>query len=128
MKALDDAGIKVDIYGDHGSWSDREIVFSDRITVHPRIPNKEVNRLVGNSKISLSFLPWYKRGTSEKPIDSMLNGAVCVCDHSDYLENNYIDGQNIVYFDLNNPDQLAADDTWENRFQILIDTIKSLKE
>ena len=75
----------------------------------------------------------------------MLNGALCVTDSSEYLKINYKDGYNIVFFDLNNPSQMAADikwllanpesaqeiaqrgyetclkyDTWNNRFDFVI--------
>ena len=75
----------------------------------------------------------------------MLNGALCVSDKSEYLSEHYRDGDNIVFFDLDNPDQMANDvkwlldnpdkaeviarrgyetaskyDTWDNRFQYFI--------
>ncbi len=152
MKALDDAGIHVEIYGGK-SWLDDEIVFSENIMIRDRIPNKELNIILGNAKISLCFMPWYKRGCSEKTLDSMLNGAVCVSDRSEYLDINYRDGENIVFFDLNNPAQLAADikwlldnphsaeriaqkgletarkyDTWDERFELLLKKFPEILE
>ena len=68
--------------------------------------------MIGNAKISLCFIPWYKNGCSEKNFDSMLNGCLVVTDRSGYLTENYRDGDNIIYFDLNNPEQMAADVKW----------------
>ena len=110
IKALDDAGIKVEVYGD--GFEDEEIRFSDNIKLHNRIPLTELMPLIGMSKISLCFIPWYKRGCSEKNFDSMLNGALCVSDRSEYLDEHYTDGYNIIFFDLNNPSQMAADVKW----------------
>ena len=84
-------------------------------------------------------------------MDTLLNGTVCVSDRSEYLDINYHDGENIVYFDLNNPEQLAEDiswllahpkeaskiarkgyetalkyDTWDERFDIVLDMIGNL--
>ncbi|MDC7293604.1 glycosyltransferase [Butyrivibrio sp. DSM 10294] len=111
MKALDDMRIKVEIFGGN-SWIDEAYPFSDNITIHDRISPEELMPYIGKAKISLCFIPWYKQGCSEKNFDSMLNGALCVTDRSSYLEMNYRDGENIIYFDLSNPAQMAADVKW----------------
>ncbi len=108
MKALDKSGVKVDVYG--RGWGDN--AFSDNIMLHGRIKRKELMNVIGRTKISLCFIPWFKRGCSEKNFDSMLNGALCVTDKSMYLCRNYTDGYNIVFFDLNNPEQMAMDIKW----------------
>lgn len=148
IKALDDEGIHVDIYGDH--WEDEEYPFSDNIVIHQRVDRETMMELVGGAKISLCFIPWFKKGCSEKNFDSMLNGAVCVSDHSEYLDDHYKDGENIIYFDLNNPKQMALDikwllehpdaaqmiatrgfktakiyDQWENRFEHVLEVIEN---
>ena len=147
MHALDEAGIHVEIYGGD-SWKDPDMPFSDNIHINPRISSQQMNQIISEAKISLCFIPWYKRGCSEKNFDSMLNGALCVSDRSAYLDTNYKDGENIVFFDLNNSQQMAADvkwlldhpdvseriarngyltaakyDTWMNRFDQLADEI-----
>ena len=111
MHALDAAGIRVDIYGGD-SWIDKNMPYSERITIHPRVSSMELNSLICNARISLCYTPWYKNGCSEKQFDSMLNGALCLSDKNDYLNINYHDGENIVYFDLSNPSQLAEDASW----------------
>lgn len=110
MKALDEAGVHVHIYGK--GWEDDDYRFSGNIELHGRIKRDELMDIIGQSKISLCFIPWFKKGCSEKNFDSMLNGALCVTDRSEYLEENYTDGYNIIYFDLNNPAQMAADIKW----------------
>ncbi len=47
-------------------------------------------------------MPWYKDGASERVFNNMMAGSLCLTDPSRYLLNNYIDGKDIVYFDLNN--------------------------
>ena len=111
MHALDRAGVHVEIYGGD-SWVDKDEPFSDNIHINPRISSEEMNSIISKARISLCFIPWYKRGCSEKNFDSMLNGALCVSDRSEYLEDHYPDGENIVYFDLRNPDQMACDIKW----------------
>lgn len=111
MHALDDAGIHVEIYGGD-SWIDPQNPFSDNIHINPRISSAEVNNIISDAKISLCYIPWYKKGCSEKNFDSMLNGALCVSDRSTYLSEHYKDGENIVFFDMNDPGQMAADVKW----------------
>ncbi|AOZ97162.1 glycosyltransferase family protein [Butyrivibrio hungatei] len=106
MHALDEEGVHVEIYGD--GWEDSNMPFSDNIVIHERIPSEKLLNKVVESKISLCFVPWFKDGCSEKNFDSMINGALCVTDESDYLGERYKDGQNIIYFDLRNPEQMAG--------------------
>lgn len=42
----------------------------------------------------------------------MLNGAVCVSDTSTYLEENYLDGIDIMLFDLDHIEKAAQDIKW----------------
>ncbi len=107
IQALDQMGVKVNIWGN--DWEDDEIIFSDNISVHGFISPDEVLQMCGDAKISLVFMGWQKRGCSEKNFDSMLNGALCVTDTTEYLLDHYRDGYNIVYFDLHNMEQMAAD-------------------
>ncbi len=107
MYALDQVGVHVDIWG--SDWEDDEFVFSDNIMIHERITPEELLHYCADAKISLVFMGWQKRGCSEKNFDSMMNGALCVTDRSTYLLKNYKDGNNIVYFDMDNPAQMALD-------------------
>ena len=144
MKALDDSGIRVEVYG--GFWDCEDCPFSENINIHERIDIAELLVKACDAKITLCFMPWFKKGASEKNFDAMLNGSLCVTDSSEYLKQNYVDGKNIVYFDLNNPAQMAADikwlltnpeaasviaqrgyetaskyDTWNNRFDFILE-------
>ena len=152
MKALDDLGVHVEVFGGLG-FRDDEIVLSDNIVLHDRISCIDIMEKIKQAKISLCFTPWFKNGCSEKNFDSMLNGALCVTDKGKYLENHYIDGYNIIFFDLSNPTQMAVDikwlldnpdqasiiaqrgyetasmyDTWENRFDFVYETMLSVVE
>lgn len=107
MQELDKLGINVEIYGDN--WEDRNHKYGPNIKIHNRITSKDCNLLSGEAKICLNFMPWFKDGTSERVYNAMLNKSVCVSDRSIYLEEKFEDGENIVFFDLNNPAQMAMD-------------------
>ncbi|MBO6241728.1 MAG: glycosyltransferase family 1 protein [Butyrivibrio sp.] len=110
MKALSDLGINVLTFGK--GWDDQSYSFSDNIIRHDRIPMHELSSLLANSKIALCFMPWIKNGVGEKNLNALLSGAICVSDYNSYLATRYIDGKNIIYFDLANPKQMALDIKW----------------
>lgn len=99
MKSIAARGITVEIYGNGwGSESD----YNNMVHIHNRISSAECNKLTSQAKIALNFMPWFKDGSSERVFNNMMAGSLCVTDPSNYLLNNYIDGEDIVYFDLNN--------------------------
>ncbi len=107
MRELDKLGITVDVYGKN--WEDDEYQYGPNIRLHSRVTSRECNYMAGNAKICLNFMPWFKEGTTERVYNAMLSKAVCVSDKSSVLEDIFTDGENIVFFDLNNPLQMAYD-------------------
>ena len=110
MRALDEAGIEVEVYGDN--WNDNDYEYGKNIHFHDRVSSEACNKLACQAKICLNFMPWFKDGCSERVFNAMLNGSVCLSDRSGYLEGNYKDGKDIVFFDLNNPSQMVMDVKW----------------
>lgn len=103
LRAFNEAGICVEIYGNH--WEDDEYTFGPNVSIHSRISPEECNRFMGDAKITLNFLPWQKNGCSERPYNSMLNGSVCLIDDSPLLKETYVDKEDIIYFDMNEPEK-----------------------
>ncbi len=110
MRALNEAGIEVEVYGDN--WEDPDYKFGENIHIHNRVSSEECNRLAGCAKIGLNFMPWFKEGCSERVFNNMLGGAVSVTDTSRYLIENYTDGKDIVFFDMRYPQQLVEKVRW----------------
>ena len=106
VKALDDAGIPVHIYGT--GWETEDVPFSANIKIHPRVDSAECNRLIGRTKINLNILPWLRDGSSERVFNAMLNGAVCETKKNKYLAERFTDGKELVFFDLSDTEGLAA--------------------
>ncbi|MBR0090329.1 MAG: glycosyltransferase family 1 protein [Lachnospiraceae bacterium] len=142
MRALDKAGITVEVYGEN--WEDDDYTYGETIHFHPRVSSAECNRLAGRSRISLNIMPWFKDGCSERVFNNMLNGALCITDPSGYLLERFPDRKELVYFDMERPDELVeiirhyldhpdeaaeiasrgresalANDTWAHRFEAL---------
>lgn len=144
LQTLDRRGIHVDIYGG-GGWENNSYEYGEKICFHSKITSKECNEKIGDAKITLNCMPWYKDGSSERPFNSMLNGSLCMIDKSDYLLERFTDGTGICFFDLQKPEELAdkieyylshldeaqeianrgyaittENDTWENRLKTIL--------
>lgn len=64
------------------------------------------------TKISLNIMPWFRGGFQERIASAMLSGAISLTDTSDYIEDKFIKGNNIVIYslkDLNNLPNLITD-------------------
>lgn len=100
MRALEATGATIEIYGDN--WEDPNHEWGSNIHIHNRVSSKECNKMMGRAKIGLNCMPWYKRGCSERVFNIMINGALCLTDKSEYLLERFVDGENIILYDLNN--------------------------
>lgn len=58
------------------------------------------------AKISLNVMPWFKNGAHDRVFNAMANGAVCVTDHSIYLDEQLTDEENVLFYDLKEIDAL----------------------
>jgi glycosyltransferase involved in cell wall biosynthesis len=105
--------------------------------------------IFNNAKIILNIMCVKKDGTHERIFSSMLNGALCITDYSNYLAEEFKDGENIVFYDFDNigalpliindllnnaarREQIAANGfnaakgrhTWHNRAQRILEMLK----
>lgn len=58
------------------------------------------------TKISLNIMPWFRGGFQERIASAMLSGAISLTDTSDYIEDKFIKGNNIVIYSLKDLDNL----------------------
>ncbi len=104
IRALLEKGINVTLCGD--GWDKTDITSYNNLDLRPRTSFADALSLMSKSKIVLNQMAWFKDGGSERIINAMLQGAVAVTDCSRYLEENFTDGQNIVFFSLEDIDSL----------------------
>lgn len=146
MHALERTGAYIEIRGD--GWNDDGEIWAPNVHIRGRVSSEECNRLSGDAKIGLNFMPWYKRGCSERVFNIMLNASVCLTDTSEYLLERFQHGNEVVYFNYEDMDGLVADvrflldnpevaeaiaargykvsrenDTWKHRMREIYDTI-----
>lgn len=106
IEALACSGIHVEIYGE--GWEELAEKYPDCVHTHERISPQKCIQLMYNSKITLNILPWFKYGAHERIYNAMLNGTVCVSDTSEYLKKYFQNGRDIVFYELNQLDNLVT--------------------
>jgi hypothetical protein len=110
MHTLESTGAAIEIYGDN--WEDSEKGWADNVHIHKRISSHECNRMLGNAKIGLNCMPWFKNGCSERVFNVMLNGAVCLTDVSEYLCERFESGRELIFYELDDMQGLKDSVEW----------------
>lgn len=115
-----DAGITLHTYG--SGWEILKTEYpSNLITLSGEEANLMTGiELMGDAKIVLSVMPWFKDCIQDRIISTMLNGAISLTDSSKYMEENLVDGEEIVFYSLDQLELLP-----ETINQLLLDDGKA---
>lgn len=98
VKALIDNGIKVHCVGK--GWNRLCCRHPENLTYTSDVLSQGCLEALSQSKLSLNVMPWFKDGAHDRIFNSMLNGAVCLTDHSKYLDEILTPNKNVVFYDL----------------------------
>lgn len=102
--SLAEAGIKVAVLGK--DWGLSECKNMDNLILTGQVDSKTCLEYMGNAKISLNIMPWFKEGAHDRIFNSMLQGCVSVSDTSEYITKRLIDGQDYISFSLKQRENL----------------------
>jgi len=100
IQTLVDADVPVHCIG--AGWETLSVKNKNRLTYTQYSDTEVCLKAISKAKISLNVMPWFKRGAHDRIYSSMLNGAVCVTDKSQYLTEHFTDGDMLRYYDLKN--------------------------
>lgn len=100
-------GNEIHLFGK--GWDSLETSDLPNVHVFPAIDFNKNIELMGDSKIVLNVMPWFKRGSHERVLSSMLNGAVCVTDTSTWLEQEFKQFIDIAMFSLKEMDGMLQE-------------------
>ena len=103
------AGIRVDVFGN--GWEKLECEGKENLVIH-KGGAQAASRALGDAKIALNIMPWFKAGIQERVIAGMLSGAVALTDTSAYIEEEFTDGENIVLYHLEHIEEAAGKVQW----------------
>jgi len=93
------SGLRVECYG---NWMEAKLDAGKKFTIKPPIDMTETLAIVRQAKIVLNVLPGYIDGAHERIFTAMLGGAACVSDRSRFLEEEFVDGQDILLYSHRN--------------------------
>jgi glycosyltransferase involved in cell wall biosynthesis len=99
IKALLDEGITVQHYG---RLQKDELVNNKNFITNGPIDYIDLLLEIKRSKILLHDTPYFKNGSHERVLTSMLNGTLVLSNINNYCNNQYIDGENIIFYNINN--------------------------
>ncbi len=122
VRTLVDAGIPIHVYG--AGWEQLRVKRPDCLITHPNTNSLECLQRIAEADISLNVMPWFKRGAHDRVFNSMLNGAVCLTDPSDFLLKEFTDGEDIVFYKLNELDRLPGIVTTLQNDRARLDSIR----
>lgn len=103
IRTLIEHGIVVHVYGN--GWENFESKHLKNLIIE-KGNSYVAQKAVANAKISLNVMPWFKAGFQERIATAMLSGTVAVTDESQYINENFVDGKELVTYSLDHIDEL----------------------
>lgn len=104
VQTLVDGGVRVHCVG-HG-WDKLPCAHPENLTHEKNTTSLHCLERIADAKVSLNVMPWFKDGAHDRVFNSMANGSVCVTDPSIYLEENLMNGENVIFYDLKHLQEL----------------------
>lgn len=108
IRKLTDADLKVQVFGADWNLLDCKKPWN-LVQNGGQVKSKVCVQAMRNAKISLNVLPWFKDGAHDRVFTSMLQKSVALTDDSKYLHQEFTDGEDAVFYLLNQLDDLAED-------------------
>lgn len=71
------------------------------------VSSAECVEIIRNARISLNVMPWFRDGAHDRVFTAMLQKTVSVTDESQYLKEHFTDGEDIVFYSLDETEMLA---------------------
>lgn len=103
MHQIVDCDIPVHIFGN--GWERFSCKHPENIILHEGYGEAAMEALA-DSKLSLNVMPWFRAGIQERNIAAMLSGTVSVTDSSLYIDEHFVDGEDIVLYSLERLEEL----------------------
>ncbi|MBQ4463970.1 MAG: glycosyltransferase family 1 protein, partial [Eubacterium sp.] len=99
VRILADAGIPIHLYG--SGWEKLKTSHPEHVISHGNVDSLTCLKAARESKLSINVMPWFRHGAHDRVFNSMLNGSVCITDPSTYLQQEFTDGEDILFYSLN---------------------------
>ena len=96
VECLLENGIMIHVFGN--SWDMYNGKYPERLIRHSGVNAVSAAGVYQNSKISLNVMSWHRAGITERILESMICGAVCVSDETTELKNEFVNRSDILMF------------------------------
>lgn len=104
IKKLVEGGVHVHCVG-HG-WEQLNCRHPENLTYEKNQYSLACLQRMADARISLNVMPWFKDGAHDRVFNAMANGSLCLTDHSIFLDESLTEGENVVFYDLKDLNQL----------------------
>lgn len=92
-------GLEIHVFSE--TWKNCPINENDALICHPALDIISSLKIMQKSKISLNVMSGHKDGLTERVLNGMLCRSVVFSDKSVALEQNFVNGEDCVFFSLN---------------------------
>ena len=99
-----ESGIPVDFYGVNNSQLEKY----SNVQLKASVPFEIMLEICRNTRFVLNVNPWTKGGTEERVFNAMLGKSVCITDVNEYLAQEFSDGQNVIFYELDKIEELPT--------------------
>lgn len=116
VRELAERGIEIHVFGadwdklsgEGGSVGTRRAQMTEHIVWNGKLINSAACvRAVGNAKLSLNVLPWFRDGAHDRIFTAMLQKTPVLTDESRFLREEFTDGREIVFYGFGDAAALA---------------------
>lgn len=106
VRILAEAGYPVHVFGN--GWENLVCARKENLKIGGTLDSLGCLQRIGDGKLSLNVMPWFKDGVHDRIFNSMLNGAVALTDSSVYLDGFLRQKENAAVYSLKDLDQLPV--------------------
>ena len=100
INTLISSNIKVNVFGE--SWSDCPLRSNPNLIWHKAdLSTQECLDIWQQSKITVNIMSWHRNAITERIANSMLQKTVVITERNPYLEGQFQDGRDIIFYELN---------------------------
>lgn len=106
VRILLESGISLHVFGD--TWKNCPWWGHPGLIWHEALMGEDALRVYARSKLSFNIMTWHKDGFTERIANAMLQKSVVVTDRTTYLEKNFVNGKDMLMFDLRKLQELPG--------------------
>lgn len=106
IRTLLEGGVCIDVFGD--TWKKSPFIGHENFIYHPSVHVEDSLKVMQSSRISLNIMSWHKDGFTERAAHALLCHSILLSDKSTYLKESFINGEELVLFDLEKLEELPG--------------------